>query len=74
MASPLIDNMIERYGYPVLSAETIDAFIAGQDECVLFFTEDPARFPDATTMARRESGDGTRRRRRTGHGGCDPCL
>ena len=51
MASPLIDSMIERYGYPVLSAETVDAFIAGQDECVLFFTEDPLRFPESNDVA-----------------------
>lgn len=51
MTSPLIDNMIEQYAYPVLSEETIDAFVAAQQECVLFFTEDPARFPESNDVA-----------------------
>ena len=51
MASPLIDNMIEQYGYPVLKTESIDEFIASRDECVLFFTEDPARFPESNDVA-----------------------
>ena len=47
MPSPLIENMIEEYNYPVLTLDTIDEFIDSQDECVLFFTENPKRFPES---------------------------
>ena len=51
MASPLIENMIQQYAYPVLSEESIDDFIGTQEECVLFFTEDPVRFPESNDVA-----------------------
>lgn len=51
MPSPLIEAMIEQYNYPVLTAETAEQFIQSQDECVLFFTEDPARFPESNDVA-----------------------
>ena len=51
MISPLIDNMIRQYGYPLLHAEDLDTFIGAQAECVLFFSEDPARFPESNDVA-----------------------
>lgn len=51
MASPLIENMIEQYGYPVLNEDSIDEFIQSQEECVLFFTENPTRFPESNDVA-----------------------
>jgi len=51
MPSPLIEAMIEQYGYPVLTSETIDDYIQSQAECVLFFTENPTRFPESDDVA-----------------------
>ncbi len=51
MPSPLIKTMIEQYGYPVLSTETIDNYVQSQAECVLFFTENPTRFPESDDVA-----------------------
>lgn len=51
MPSPLIRNMIERHGYPMLRGDELDAFIGQQPECVLFFTEDPERFPESNDVA-----------------------
>jgi len=51
MPSTLILNMIEQYNYPVLNNDTIDEFIQSQHECILFFTENPARFPESNDVA-----------------------
>lgn len=51
MPSPLIEAMIERYAYPLLNNDTVDTFIQSQDECVLFFTENPTRFPESNDVA-----------------------
>jgi hydrogenase-1 operon protein HyaE len=51
MPSPLIEAMIEKYGYPVLNIENIDDYIQSQSECVLFFTENPTRFPESDDVA-----------------------
>ncbi len=47
MPSPLIKNMIEQYAYPVVDADTLDDFVNAQEESVLFFTENPTRFPES---------------------------
>lgn len=51
MPSPLIQNMIERYQYPVLNEQSLKAFTSSHPECVLFFTENPARFPESNDVA-----------------------
>ena len=51
MPSPLIENMIEQYQYPVLTLNTFDDYINSQAECVLFFTENPTRFPESNDVA-----------------------
>ena len=50
MSSPLLDNMLSSYQYPLLDEDTIDPFIRAHDECVLFFTEDPQRFPETNDV------------------------
>ncbi len=50
MPSPLIKNMIEQYHYSVLNLENCDEFIQSQQECVLFFTESPERFPESNDV------------------------
>lgn len=47
MPSILINNMIEQYNYPVLTMDNFDDYINAQEECVLFFTENPTRFPES---------------------------
>jgi hydrogenase-1 operon protein HyaE len=50
MPSPLIQSMIEQYQYPVIDEDSIDEFIQSQNECVLFFTENPMRFPESNDV------------------------
>ena len=51
MPSPLIENMIEQYHYPVVDEPSFESFIRSQPECVLFFTENPERFPESNDVA-----------------------
>lgn len=51
MISPLIDNMMTQYGYPLLDRDTFADFIDSQEECVLFFCENPSRFPESNDVA-----------------------
>ncbi len=51
MPSILINNMIEKYQYPLLDENNLDDFISSHEECVLFFTEDPKRFPESDDVA-----------------------
>lgn len=51
MPSPLIDNMIEKYHYPVLESDSADAFIDSSDEVVLFFAENPKQYPESNDVA-----------------------
>lgn len=50
MISELIDSMIEQYEYPVVNEDTIDEFINAHEECVLFFTEKPEKFPESNDV------------------------
>ncbi len=51
MSSALIQSMTERHGYQTLDEDHFDAFIQNQEECVLFFTENPERFPESNDVA-----------------------
>lgn len=51
MPSVLIDNMIEQYRYPVLEPDSVETFIDAHDEVVLFFSEDPAKYPESNDVA-----------------------
>ncbi|PCI07550.1 MAG: hydrogenase-1 expression HyaE [Gammaproteobacteria bacterium] len=51
MPSTLIKAMIEQYNYPVLNETLIDEYIQSKEECVLFFTENPTRFPESDDVA-----------------------
>lgn len=48
---PLIDQLVTERGYPLLDASGFDAFIEATPWSVLFFTEDPARFPESLDVA-----------------------
>lgn len=51
MPSPPIDNMIEKHGYPVLEADSVETFINENDEVVLFFAENPTQYPESNDVA-----------------------
>ena len=51
MFSPLVQNMIEHHGYPVLGADTLGDFLASSGEVVLFFTENASKFPETNDVA-----------------------
>ncbi|MCF6209600.1 MAG: hypothetical protein L3J88_00865 [Gammaproteobacteria bacterium] len=51
MFSTLTENMIEQYGYPVVTRESLNEFAAVHDVVVLFFTEDAKRFPETDDVA-----------------------
>lgn len=48
---PLIQRLIDDYGYPVLGAADIDALPADDRVNVLFFTEDPKKYPETLDVA-----------------------
>jgi len=51
MASPLIDRLVDELGYPRLGSEGFDEFVKQQPFSVLFFTENPVRFPESNDVA-----------------------
>ncbi|MCP3867033.1 MAG: hydrogenase [Gammaproteobacteria bacterium] len=51
MAFSLITGMIERTGYPLLGEADLDGFSDTRNEVVLFFTENPERFPESNDVA-----------------------
>jgi len=50
MSSVLIQNFIEQSQCPVLDESNIDAFLSQHDEVILFFTENPERFPEGNDV------------------------
>ncbi len=51
MPSAQIRRLTEVHHYPALNEETIDAFLREHDEVVLFFSENPAKFPESNDVA-----------------------
>lgn len=51
MSSKLVNDMIEQHGYPLLTAESLDGFLASHEDVVLFFTENPEHFPESNDVA-----------------------
>ncbi|MBU2966403.1 hypothetical protein Q4508_14875 [Amphritea sp. 2_MG-2023] len=49
--SELIERLTSELGYPLLDQSSFDGFIEQQPFSVLFFTEDPARFPESLDVA-----------------------
>ncbi|WP_432474066.1 hypothetical protein [Amphritea sp. HPY] len=47
----LIKRLTQELGYPELDAENFDSFIESQPYSVLFFTEEPKRFPESYDVA-----------------------
>ena len=51
MPSPLIQNMIEQQGYPVVDESSLAEFLSEGGHTVLFFTENPKHFPESNDIA-----------------------
>ena len=51
MFSPLVQNMIQHHGYPVLTGATLPDFLESHGEVVVFFTENADKFPETNDVA-----------------------
>jgi hydrogenase-1 operon protein HyaE len=51
MTSALIESLVGTHGYPVVDESTLHAFLDDHTHCVLFFTEDPHRYPESNDVA-----------------------
>lgn len=51
MYSPLIQKMIDRNSYPIITDENIDEFLNENEYSALFFTENPKNFPESNDVA-----------------------
>ena len=51
MSSHLIERLTAECGYPLLNERNLGAFLAGGGHSVLFFTEDPTRYPESNDVA-----------------------
>lgn len=51
MRSPLIQALVDDHHYDLLNHINIDDFLDSHDEVVLFFTENPQRFPESNDVA-----------------------
>lgn len=48
---PLLQRLTDDYGYALLTADTLAAFVEAPGDAVLFFTEDPQRFRETLDVA-----------------------
>ncbi len=51
MYTPLIDEMIEKYSYPVVTEESLNDFQENNKDVVLFFTENGNNYPETNDVA-----------------------
>jgi len=51
MTSPLLEQLQTRYAYPLLDADSYDAFVYNNENVVLFFCNDPVQFPESNDVA-----------------------
>jgi hydrogenase-1 operon protein HyaE len=48
---PLIERLCREFGLPEIDAAGVDAFLAAGGDTVLFFTEDPLKYPESSDVA-----------------------
>ncbi|MCC7198876.1 MAG: hypothetical protein IT483_05160 [Gammaproteobacteria bacterium] len=48
---PLIERLVSQLGFPEVDTATVDAFLAGPGDAVLFFSENPAQHPESLDVA-----------------------
>jgi hydrogenase-1 operon protein HyaE len=51
MRSPLLERLVNKQGWPVVDEASLDDFLAGGEYSLLFFTENPAQFPESNDVA-----------------------
>jgi len=51
MPSAQIRRLTEHHHYPLLDEANLDAYVAQRDHMVLFFSENPAKFPESNDVA-----------------------
>jgi hydrogenase-1 operon protein HyaE len=51
MGMQLIERLTDTLGYALLDADNFEQFVAHTPQCVLFFTENPASFPESSDVA-----------------------
>lgn len=51
MPSQLIRLLLEHHAYPVIDSDSADLFLKSCGDAVLFFTEDPKRYPESNDVA-----------------------
>ena len=51
MFAPLIQALIDRHGWRLVTRETLDDFLSAQDEVVLFFSGDAERLDESSDVA-----------------------
>lgn len=50
MSAPL-ERLTTQHGFPLLDEKSVDDFLSGHEFSVLFFTEDPVRYPASNDVA-----------------------
>lgn len=48
---PLIERLVREFGVPEIGADQADSFLGGPGDAVLFFTEDPKKYPESADVA-----------------------
>ena len=51
MSVAVLDRLTGELGYPVVDPDNVDAFLAGKEEAVLFFPNDPERYKESADVA-----------------------
>lgn len=51
MRSPLIQALIDKHHYTLVTTENVDDFSRSHREVLLFFTENPSHFPESNDVA-----------------------
>lgn len=51
MSSPLIERLQREFSYPTVDASSLNTFLQQNACTVLFFTEEPSRFPESNDVA-----------------------
>jgi len=51
MYTPIVDEMIEKYAYPVVNEESLETFQSENEQVVLFFTENGNNYPETNDVA-----------------------
>ncbi len=51
MSSPLIQNLIDNRGIPLIDEDSLESFVTSHHHVLLFFTENPVQFPESNDVA-----------------------